>query len=82
VLLQVNGAAAPLSNPDRAAQIAAVVAVVTPTQALRQVTALEQAIDRLPGANLQLLVEVLLLDWPRLPGGSALASLPEMVAED
>lgn len=82
VLLQVNGAAAPLSNPDRAAEIAAVVGVVTPVQALRQVTALEQAIDRLPGANLQLLVEVLLLDWPRLPGGSALASLPEMVAED
>jgi len=69
VLLQVNGATAPLNNPDRAQQIAAVAGNLSGRRVLQQVDMLEKAIDRLPGANLQLLMEVLLLDWPRLMGG-------------
>jgi len=65
VFLCAGGAAAPLENIDRSAQIASLTARLDMEAARKIVAALVQAIDRLEkNVNARLLTEVLLLDWP------------------
>jgi len=66
VLLRSHGAHTPLTNPDWEQAIQQLAQRLPPTVAIQQLKALEQAIVRLPSANLQLLTEVVLLDLPRL----------------
>jgi len=63
-----SGSGAMLFNPDMAAEIQETARQISAAEAARQVAALEKALERLNSANLQLLMEVLLLDWPRLAG--------------
>ncbi len=68
VLLAASGASAPLANPDRADEIRALAAGLDLPSARRLVEQTEKAIQQLDAnVNARLLVEVLLLDWPRLP---------------
>ncbi len=53
-----------LSNPDFAGQVRAIATRVDEKTAARAVAALEHALQRLTGANLKLMVDHLLLDWP------------------
>lgn len=64
VLLVVSGSGTAQSNPDFADQIAALSAKVTKKSAAKTVSSLEHAFARLPNANLQLMLDALLLDWP------------------
>lgn len=66
VLLRSAGASAPLTNLDRAAQIQELALHVDAAQCRRQIDALEQAQQRVGKVNLQLMMEVLVLDLPRL----------------
>jgi DNA polymerase-3 subunit delta' len=64
VLLVVSGSGTAQSNPDFADQIAAISAKITKKSAAKTVASLEHAFARLPNANLQLMLDALLLDWP------------------
>jgi len=64
VLLEASGSGAALSNPDLADQVAAMAARVNEKTSAKIVAALEHAFARLPNANLQLMLDALLMDWP------------------
>ena len=64
VLLEVSGSGTAQSNPDLAEQVAAMADRVNEKTAAKTVAALEHAFARLPNANLQLMLDTLLLDWP------------------
>jgi len=66
VLLYSAGASTPMTNPDVADEIQQIAAVVTLDEARRQAAVLEKSLMRLRSANLQLLLENLLLDLPRI----------------
>jgi len=66
VLLHKAGAKAPFTNPDVADEIRQIADAVTLETARKQAAALEKAILKLRSANLQLLLEVLLLDLPQI----------------
>ena len=65
VLLVTSGSGTALANPDYAEQITALAAKVGTKAAAKTVARLEHAFARLPNANLQLMLDALLLDWPR-----------------
>ena len=62
VLLRAVGAETPCTNLDFTAQIDQLAAQANPADVRVRIHALESALQRLPNANLQLLLEVLLLD--------------------
>ena len=67
VLLAASGAAAPLANPDREAEIRRVAEMVTPAAASQVMQTLRRTGELLEkNANARLALEVCLLDWPRL----------------
>jgi DNA polymerase-3 subunit delta' len=66
VMLRSAGAQAALVNIDIEERVTAVAARTDLDIARRQVSALEKALARLNNANLQLLTEVVLMDWPRI----------------
>lgn len=67
VFLRTTGAAVPLINLAEAAQIDAVADRMDPASARRVVAALERGLDQLDrNVNPRLLMDVLLLDWPRI----------------
>ena len=66
VLLTASGSDAPLTNPDYQEQIAALANAVGENKAARLTMHLEHAFARLANANLQLMLDNLLLEWPRL----------------
>ncbi len=69
VMLRAARSQAPMTNPDRAAEIENLAARLDLSQARRLVGDLELAIQRLEkNVNARLLVEVLLLDWPKVDG--------------
>lgn len=63
-LLRAAGTSAPLTNPDHAERVEQAAITAEVSGARRAITALEDALPRLGNANLQLLLEVLLLDMP------------------
>jgi DNA polymerase-3 subunit delta' len=66
VLLSSAGAETPLTNVDRTTEIEALAGKLSLAEARGLVAAAEGAIDQLErNVNPRLLVEVLLLDWPR-----------------
>ncbi len=65
-LLRAAGASAPLTNPDQAERVEQAAIAAEIGGARRVITALEDSLPRLGNANLQLLIESLLLDLPRL----------------
>jgi len=65
-LLRCAGASAPLTHPDRAPQVQELAQSVDAAECRRQIDALEQAQLRVGKANLQLMMEVLVLDLPHL----------------
>ncbi len=68
VLLRVGGASAPVTNPDRDADLAALAERVNLAEALRIVSALQRTQDLLDrNVNARLATEVFLLDLPRMP---------------
>jgi len=67
-LLRAAGTSAPLTNPDQAARVEQAAITAEISGARRVITALEDALPRLGNANLQLLMEVLLLELPHLRG--------------
>jgi len=64
VLLEATGSGTAQSNPDLAEQVASMAAKVDQNTAAKTVADLEHAFARLPNANLQLMLDTLLLDWP------------------
>ncbi len=66
VLLAGLGSAAPLTNHDYRAEIQQVAAYTDPQTAAGLVIALEHSFGRLNNANLQVLLDNLLLTWPHL----------------
>ena len=67
LLLASSGASAPLVNLDRQADIHSLANQSSPDEALARLTDLQLALQRLEdNVNPQLLLEVLLLDWPRI----------------
>ena len=64
VLLAVSESGTEQANPDYADQIAGLAGRVTKKTAAKTVARLEHAFARLPNANLQLMLDALLLDWP------------------
>lgn len=67
LLLVASGASAPLVNLDLQSELHDLIADVDTATARACAAALERAVDRLDAnPNMQLLTEVLLLDWPRL----------------
>jgi len=64
VLLAVSESGTEQANPDYADQIAALAVRVSKKSAAKTVATLEHAFARLPNANLQLMLDALLLDWP------------------
>ena len=67
LLLASSGASAPLVNLDRQADIHSLANQSRPDEALARLTDLQLALQRLEdNVNPQLLLEVLLLDWPRI----------------
>lgn len=66
VFLLASGSNAPLTNPDLEVSIRQLADLHTSADAIRQVDLIETALNRLPNANLRLLVEVLFIDQPRL----------------
>jgi DNA polymerase III subunit delta' len=67
LLLVASGSTAPLVNLDLKGELHDLIADVDTATALACTAALEKAINRLDtNPNMQLLTEVLLLDWPRL----------------
>jgi DNA polymerase III subunit delta' len=68
VLLVSAGAAAPLANPDRDAEIRRLAQALAPSLVREVVTGLLRTASLLEkNANARLALEVCLLDWPRLP---------------
>ncbi len=68
VFLQVSGGSSALINIDIEPHIARVAAQVEPEQARELVIAHEQALEQLYAyANVRLLLETLMLQWPQLP---------------
>ncbi|MDP2964517.1 MAG: DNA polymerase III subunit delta' C-terminal domain-containing protein [Pelolinea sp.] len=65
VLLAASGSGAALANLDYADQITALAVKVGEKSAAKTVARLEHAFARLPNANLQLMLDALLLEWPR-----------------
>ncbi len=69
VMLTSAGAAVPLTNLDRAAEIGRLAGQVSLAEARARTADLERGLARLSAnVNARLLTEVLLLDWPRLRG--------------
>ncbi len=68
VMLRSAGAQAALVNVDVEDWVNRVAAQTDLEIARQQVAALEKSLARLNNANLQLLTEVLLMDWPRIRG--------------
>lgn len=68
VAVTAAGSGSAVFNPDMRAEIQTAARQVSAAEAARQVAALEKALERLNSANLQLMMEVLLLDWPLLAG--------------
>jgi hypothetical protein len=69
VLLETSGAAAALTNVDRAAEIENLTTRVDLSQARSLTAGMEQALDRLEkNVNARLLAEVTLMDWPKIAG--------------
>jgi DNA polymerase III subunit delta' len=67
VLLAGSGAASPLANPDREAEIRRLAQSVTPAAASQVMAGLRRTGELLEkNANTRLALEVCLLDWPRL----------------
>jgi DNA polymerase-3 subunit delta' len=67
VLLAGSGAAAPLANPDREADIRRLAESVSPAAASQVMAGLRRTGELLEkNANARLALEVCLLDWPRL----------------
>jgi DNA polymerase-3 subunit delta' len=66
VMLAGLGSAAPLTNLDYQTEIQQVAARTNPQTAARLVAALEHSFVRLNNANLQVMLDNLLLDWPQL----------------
>lgn len=67
VLLVTTRARVDLANPDYAESILRIADAIHLKQARLLVQRLENGISRLNNANLRVLVEAMLLDWPRLP---------------
>ena len=66
VLLRAGGASTPLTNIDRAQEIETLAGRVRLPEARRVVSDLEKSLARLDAnVNARLLIEVLLLDWPK-----------------
>jgi len=68
VMLRSAGAQAALVNVDIEERVTAISAQTGFESARKQTAALEKAMARLNNANLQLLTEVVLMDWPRVSG--------------
>lgn len=68
VMLRSAGARAALVNIDVEERVQAAAVQAGLETARRQAAALEKGMARLNNANLQLLTEVLLMDWPRISG--------------
>lgn len=69
VLLETSGAAAALTNIDRAAEIESLAHTVDLSLARSLTAGMEQALDRLEkNVNARLLAEVTLMDWPKITG--------------
>jgi len=66
VLLSASGSGAPLTNLDYQERTTALAGAVGETTAARATMRLEHAFTRLANANLQLMLDNLLLEWPRL----------------
>jgi DNA polymerase-3 subunit delta' len=67
VLLRAGGASTPLANIDRAQDIESLAGHIPLSAARRVVSDLEKSLTRLDAnVNARLLVEVLLLDWPKV----------------
>ncbi len=67
VLLRAAGAATALTNIDRAEEIESVATQISLPEARKTTQAIENAIEKLEkNVNARLLVEVTLMDWPRL----------------
>jgi DNA polymerase-3 subunit delta' len=67
LLLASNGASAPLVNLDRQVDIHSLAGQYSPDETLARLVDLQLALQRLDdNVNPQLLLEALLLDWPRL----------------
>lgn len=69
VLLSAAGSEAALTNLDYAERVQALADQIGQAQAVRLIARLEHSFARLPNANLQLMLDALLLDWPRVAGG-------------
>ena len=68
VLLRVGGASAPVTNPDREDDLAAIIKHINLSDALHTTSAIERTQDLLDrNANTRLAMEVFLLDLPRIP---------------
>ncbi|MCJ7518551.1 MAG: hypothetical protein MUO42_02635 [Anaerolineaceae bacterium] len=66
VLLDASGSGAALANLDYADQIATLARKIGEKSTAKTVAKLEHAFARLPNANLQLMLDALLLEWPRI----------------
>jgi DNA polymerase III subunit delta' len=66
VLLTVSGSNIELSNLDFSDKVIAFAAQIDEKLATKTVTRLEHAFARLPNANLQLMLDALLLEWPKI----------------
>ena len=66
VMLVASGNEIPLTNLDHEAQINSIASEVSGNEAAFYIEQLEHALQRLTGANLKLMLEALLLDWPEL----------------
>lgn len=66
VLLVTSASAAVLSNLDYTNQISTLALKINRGLAAKTVSRLEHAFARLPNANLQLMLDEILLEWPRL----------------
>lgn len=64
VLLMASGSGASLANLDYSEQITVLAVKVGQKSAAKTVARLEHAFARLPNANLQLMLDALLLEWP------------------
>lgn len=67
VLLRAAGSEVALANPDYEAQIDHLAAAVDLSEARAQMGAVESALARMNNANLQVMMDVLLLGLPRVP---------------
>ncbi len=78
VMLAASGAAAPLTNPDREAEIRRLAQAVSTSTAGQVIASLRQTGEWLEkNVNTRLALEVLLMDWPKVPGAMGTARQPE-----